>query len=118
MIMKKYLINTYGRTWVECDDVESAVQEIIDNVPDACWDDYLDDVCEEIDVFGYKYYASHILAMIDWETYVDEKGDWLDGERGEIEREINRMEDGDREEYWGITVCCEEALDEEEEEIL
>lgn len=113
--MKKYMINPYGRHWVECDNAENATQEVIDNVPDVCWEDYIDDVCGEIDVFGYKYYASHILATIDWEAYVREKKNWLDGERGEIEREINRMEDGDREGYWGITVCCEEEHDEEKE---
>ncbi len=113
--MKRYLINIYGKHWVECDNAESAAQKVIENVPDYYWEDYLDDVCGEIDVFGYKYYASHILAMVDWEAYVCEKKNWLDGEREEIEREINRMVDGDREEYFGIIVCCEEACDDEDE---
>ena len=42
--------------------------------------------------------------------------DWLDGEYQDIVYSLERMVDGDEEEYFGITVCCEEVSDDEEEE--
>ena len=42
--MEKYLVKISGNYLIECDSAESAAQEVIENVEDCYWDDYLDDV--------------------------------------------------------------------------
>lgn len=114
--MEKYLVNTYGNHWVECDSAESAVHEVIENVEDYYWDDFLDEVCEEVDVLGCKYYPSSVLKLVDEVAYNCSKNDWLDGEYQDIVYSLERMMDGDEEDYFGITVRYEEVSDDEEEE--
>ena len=79
--MEKYLVNTYGNHWVECDSAESVAQEVIGRVDDYYWDDYL----------------------LDWEYR-------------EIVYSLERMVDGDEEEYFGVTIRYEEVCDDKEEE--
>ena len=114
--MDKYLVNTYGNHWEELDSAESAAQEVIENVPDYYWDDLLDEVCGEVEVCGYTYYASRVLALVDEVAYRYGKNDWLDGEYRDILDSLERMVDGDEEDYFGVTVCYQEVCDEEEEE--
>lgn len=114
--MEKYLVNTYGNHWVECDSAESAAQEVIENVDDYYWDDFLDEVCEEVVVLGFKYYPSRVLKLVDGIAYSCGKNDWLDGEYQDIVYSLERMVDGDEEEYYGVTVRYEEVCDDEEEE--
>ena len=114
--MKKYLVNTYEGRWVECDSAESAAQEVIENVDDYYWDDLLDDVYGEIEICGYEYYASRALSLVDEVAYRCGKNDWLDGEYREIVCSLERMVDGDKEDYFGMTVYYEEVCDDEEEE--
>lgn len=114
--MEKYLVNTYDNHWVECDSAESAAQEVIDCVDDYYWDDLLDDVYGEVKICGYEYCASRVLSLVDEVAYRCGKNDWLDGEYREIVYSLERMVDGDEEEYFGITVRYEEVYDDEEEE--
>lgn len=114
--MEKYLVNTYSNYWVECDSAESAAQEVINNVDDYYWDNYLDEIYGEVEICGLEYYASRALSLIDEEAYRCGKNDWLDGEYQDIVYSLERMMDGDKENYFGITVCCEEVSDDEEEE--
>ena len=108
--MEKYLVKISGNYLVECDSAESAAQEVIENVEDCYWDDYLDEIC------GHEYYASRALYLVDEVGYRCGKNDWLDEEYQDIVYSLERMMDGDEEEYFGITVCCEEVSDDEEEE--
>lgn len=114
--MDKYLVNTYGNHWVECDSAESAAQEVIENVDDYYWDDLLDEVWGEVKVCGYTYCASRVLKLIDEIVYNCGKHDWLDGEYSDIVYSLERMVDGDKEDYFGMTVCYEEVYDDKEEE--
>ena len=114
--MDKYLVNTYGNHWEEFDSAESAAQEIIENVPDYYWDDLLDEVYGEVEVCGYTYCASRVLALVDEVAYNCGKNDWLDGEYSDIVYSLERMVDGDEEDYFGTTVRYEEVSDNEEEE--
>ena len=114
--MEKYLVNTYGNHWVECDSAESAAQEVIENVEDYYWDDCLDDVYGEVEICGYKYCASRALSLVDEVAYRCGKNDWLDGEYQDIVYSLERMEDGEEEKYFGVTVRYEEVSDDEEEE--
>lgn len=114
--MDKYLVNTYGNHWEEFDSAESAAQEVIENVPDYYWDDLLDEAYGEVEVCGYTYYASRVLALVDEVAYRCGKNDWLDGEYRDILDSLERMVDGDEEDYFGVTVCYQEVCDEEEEE--
>lgn len=114
--MEKYLVNTYGNHWVECDSAESAAQEIIENVEDYYWDDYLDDVYGEVEICGYKYCASRVLSLIDEVVYRCGKIDWLDGEYQDIVYSLERMVDGEEWDYFGITVRYEEVSDDKEDE--
>ncbi len=114
--MEKYLVNTYGNHWVECDSAESAAQEVIENVDDYYWDDLLDEAWGEVEVFGYTYCASRVLKLVDEIAYNCGKHDWLDGEYQDIVCSLERMVDGDEEDYFGITVRYEEVSDDEEDE--
>ena len=114
--MEKYLVNTYGNHWVECDSAESAAQEVIENVDDFYWDDCLDDVYGKVEICGYEYCASRALSLVDKVAYRCGKNDWLDGEYRDIVDSLERMMNGNEEEYFGITVRYEEVSDEEEEE--
>ena len=114
--MEKYLVNISGNYLVECDDAESAAQEVIKNVEDCYWDDCLDEMYGEVEICGNEYCASRALSLIDEVAYRCGKNDWLDGEYQDIVYSLKRMVDGDEEEYFGITVCYEEVSDDEEEE--
>lgn len=114
--MEKYLVKIYGNHWVECDSAESAAQEVIENVDDCYWDDYLDEIYGEVKICGHEYYTSNVLSLVDEVAYRWGKNDWLDGEYQDIVYSLERMMDGDKENYFGITVCCEEVSDDEEEE--
>lgn len=114
--MDKYLVNTYDNHWVEFDSAESAAQEVIENVPDYYWDDLLDEAYGEVEVCGYTYYASRVLALVDEVAYRCGKNDWLDGEYQDMVYSLERMVDGDEEDYFGTTVRYEEVSDNEEEE--
>ena len=116
--MEKYLVNISGNYLVECDDAESAAQEVIKNVEDCYWDDCLDEMYGEVEICGNEYCASRALSLIDEVAYRCGKNDWLDGEYQDIVYSLKRMVDGDEEEYFGITVCYEEVSDDEEEEDL
>lgn len=116
--MKKYLVNTYSNYWVECDSAESAAQEVIENVNDYYWDDLLDEMYGEVEICGHEYCASRALYLVDEVGYRCGKNDWLDGEYHDIVYSLERMMDGDEDEYFGITVCYEEVSYDEEEEDL
>ena len=114
--MEKYLVNIYSNHWVECDSAESAAQEVIKNVEDCYWDDYLDEVYGEVEICGCEYCASRALSLVDEVGYRCGKNDWLDGEYQDIVYSIERMMDGDEDEYFGVTVRYEKVFDDEEEE--
>lgn len=114
--MEKYLVNIYSNHWVECDSAESAAQEVIKNVDDYYWDDYLDEIYGEVEICGLEYCSSRALKMLDEVAYRCGKNDWLDGEYQDIVYSLERMMDGDEEEYFGVTVRYEEVSDDEEEE--
>lgn len=113
--MDKYLVNTYGNHWEEFDSAESAAQEVIDRVDDYYWDDYLDEVWGEVKICGLEYCTSRVLKLADEVIYRCGKNDWLDWEYREIVYSLERMVDGDEEEYFGVTVRYEEVSDDEED---
>ena len=114
--MEKYLVKISGNYLVECDSAESAAQEVIENVEDCYWDDYLDEIYGEVEICGHEYYASRALYLVDEVGYRCGKNDWLDGEYQDIVYSLERMMDGGEEEYYGVTVRYEEVCDDEEEE--
>ena len=116
--MEKYLVNISGNYLVECDSAESAAQEVIENVDDCYWDDYLDDVYGEVEICGHEYCASRVLSLVDEVACRCGKNDWLDGEYQDIVYSLERMMDGDEDEYFGVTVRYEEECDDEKEEDL
>lgn len=70
----------------------------------------------EVDICGCEYCASRALSLVDEVGYRCGKNDWLDGEYRDIVYSLERMMDGDEEEYFGVTVRYEEVFDDEEEE--
>ena len=114
--MKKYMVNIYGNNWVECDSAESAAQEVTENIDDYYWDDLLDKVWGEVVICGLEYCASRALSLVDEVAYRCGKNDWLDGVYQDIVYSLERMVDGDKKDYFGITVRYEEVSDDEEEE--
>ena len=82
----------------------------------AIGNDYLDEIYGEVEICGHEYYVSRALYLVDEVGYRCGKNDWLDGEYQDIVYSLERMMDGDEEEYFGVTVRCEEVSDDEEEE--
>ena len=114
--MKKYMVNIYGNHWVECDSAGSAAKEVIKNVDDYYWDNYLNEMYGQVEICDHEYYASWAFYLVDEVAYRCGKNDWLDWEYQNIVYSLERMVDGDEEEYFGITVRYEEVSDDEEEE--
>lgn len=114
--MKMYLVNAWINQWEESDRAEYAAQKVIESVDDCYWDDCLDEVYGEVEICGYEYCASRAFRLVDEVAYKCGKNDWLDGQYSEVLDMLEKMEDGDEEDFFNVTIRCKEVYDEEEEE--
>lgn len=109
--MKWYVDN------VEFDDARRAAEYIVENSSEDAYDEMLDEVYGEIEICGYSYYASIALYRVDPVAYRVGRSDWEDYEAGEIEYQLERMDDGDSDTFYGFDVeAVEDDEDEESEE--
>ena len=108
IITRKY----FGTT--ECEDARDAAEYIMENCDEECYDDFLDECYEEVEICGYKYAPSVALYHVDPTAYRCGRSDWEDFEAGEIAYELERMDDGEELSFYGFDVECIE--DEEEDE--
>lgn len=104
----------------ETEDARDAAEWIIDhsNMEEE-YDNMLDECYPEIDICGYSYSASVALYRVDPTAYSCGKSDYEDSRAEDIAYDIDRMDDGEEEDYYDYEVhAVDEAalMDEEEEE--
>ena len=94
-------------------DAGTAASYIIDH--SDLHDEYDDAIDEQgtVEVCGYEYYPSRILAEVDPVAYRCGLADYESDRMEDLEYEIDRMTDGDEEDYYDYTI---EAVEEEGEE--
>ncbi len=100
----------------EFEDARQAADYIMEGCDESYYDDLLDDCYGEIEICGYTYSASIALYRVDPVAYNCGRSDWEDFEAGEIEYDLERMSDGECDEFYGCKVLCEEDEEEEEED--
>lgn len=94
-----------------------AADYITENMDDSVYDDMLDECYDEIEICGCTYAPSIALYRVDEIAYNCGKNDYYDSLSGDIASEIDCMDGGDEEEYYGFTVeCVDDEADEEETE--
>lgn len=99
-----------GRTF---DDARNAAEYIMENCSDDPYDEMLDEIYGDIEICGYSYCASIALYRVDPIAYKVGRSDWEDSEASEIEWQLERMDDGDTDTFYGVDV---EAVEDEEDE--
>ena len=84
---------------------------------DEEFDDAIDEIYPEIEVFGAHYLISFVIKNVDSINYYCAKAEWDDEMRmNYVDETVNRllhMYDGDVETFWGYDVRCEDDEDEE-----
>lgn len=101
----------------EFDSARATAEYITDNMDDSVYDDMLDECYGDIEICGLSYSASIALYRVDKIAYNCGRNDYYDSLSGDIAYDIDRMDDGDEEEYYGFTVeCVDDEEDEEDEE--
>lgn len=98
---------------IEFENARSAADHIMENCDECYYDDMLDECYDEVNICGYTYAPSVALYNIDPVAYRCGRSDWEDYEAGNIEYELDRMDDGEEESFYGFDVKC---IDDEEEE--
>lgn len=87
---------------------EEVAQYIIDNMTEEYYDDMLDECYPAIEICGYEYAPSIALFRVDEVAYRCGMVDYYDSLYSDILRDIERMTDGDNEDFYGFSVDCEE----------
>ena len=101
--------------WVteEFDDARKAADHIMENCDEDYYDDMLDECYEDAIICGYRYSPSNALRKVDPIAYRCGRSDWEDFEAGEIADQLERMDDGETDSFYGFEVEC---IDDEEED--
>lgn len=89
---------------------------ITENLDDEPFDDMLDECYEEVEICGLSYAPSIAFYRTDEIAYSCARNDYYDSLAGDIEYELERMDDGDELDFYGFTVEAHEEADEDEEE--
>lgn len=93
-----------------------AAYYITENMSDDAYDEMLDECYGEIEICGYSYAASIALYRVDEIAYNCGKNDYYDSLASDIEYDIDRMDDGEENDFYCFTVECVDDEEEEEEE--
>ena len=113
--MYKWIVD--GEEFYDSEDVEDYIRDHID--PDDFEDeidDQIDEIYGEVDIAGSTFNTSYALKELDPTGWRVLGIDLLDNMVDDIWRDIDRMYDGDTEDFFGYTVECIEEPDEDEEE--
>ncbi|MBO4543570.1 MAG: hypothetical protein J5725_10370 [Bacteroidales bacterium] len=101
-------------------DAGELAQYITDSLDEEPYESMLNECYEEIEIFGLFYSPAEVLRKVDPVAYRCGMSDYYDGLWSDIKYTIERMGDGDTEEFFGFTVEAmedgKEEGDEEEEE--
>ena len=113
--MGYFLINSLTDDEVlQFENSEDVAQYIIDNVDMSdAYDEYLD--CDgAVDVAGLSFYPSTILKECDHIAYNCGYSDFQDSVYTDIKEDLDRMSDGDENEFYGEEVEYHEYEDDDE----
>ena len=92
---------------IELMNLDEVLRYFIDNIDSEYYDDMLDECYEEVNILGYTYSPSVALYRVDEIAYNCGFNDWKDSEvYGYIKEEIEGLDLGEEEEYYGINVEC------------
>ena len=108
--MEKWIIDG-----IEFESVNDVSSFIIEDLDEELYDEMLDECYEEIEICGYSYSPSLVLYRVDEVAYRCGMNDYYDGLASDIEYELERMCDGEEQEFYGYTVEYVEEDEEEEE---
>lgn len=106
--MEKWIIDNY-----EFESVDDVSLYITENLDESYYDKMLDDCYDEIEICGLSYAPSLALYRVDEVAYRCGMNDYYDTLRGDIEYELERMCDGEEQEFYGYTV---EYIEEEDDD--
>lgn len=105
----KYIV-TYSNPFIadlmhfETEDARAAADEIMEHVDDEPYDEMLDECYGEIEICGMSYSASVALYRVDECAYRCGRNDYYDSLASDIAYEIERMDAGNSEEFYGMKV--------------
>lgn len=109
--MEKWVIDNY-----EFEDAFSVAQHITENLDEEYYDRMLDECYDEIEICGYSYSPSIALYRVDEVAYRCGMNDYYDSLASDIEYELEKMCDGEEQDFYGYTVEYIEIEDEEDED--
>lgn len=101
---------------ITTEDAREAADYILENSKSELkeeYDEMLDECNGDINICGMEYSASLALYRVDETAYKCGMDDYQDGRAEDMKYEIERMNDGEEEAYYGYTIT---AIEEEEEE--
>lgn len=90
----------------EYNDAGMLAQEISENIDEDVYDEMLDDCYGEIEICGCSYAASIAMYRVDPIAYRCGFNDYCDSLYSDIKYSLERMDDGDSENFYGNDVEC------------
>lgn len=116
-VQKDYVFEVVFSSWeaVTVNNAEEAADAIAECLADRCEDEYdemLDECYDVVTIGNLTYSPSEVLKKVDPIAYRCSMVDWTDGERSDALYTIERMDEGDEEQFiGGITVRMVRTLD-------
>ena len=96
----------------EFETAYEAAEYIADNLSDDIYDEMLDECYGDIEICGYSYSASIAFYRVDKIAYNCGRNDYYDSLASDIVYELERMSNGDKDNFYDFEV---EYYEEEEE---
>lgn len=109
----KYIVSADFRQAHEFETASEAAYYITENLGEEPFDEMLDECYEPVKILGYDYSPSLALYRVDEIAYRCAMNDYYDSLSQDIEYDIDRMDDGETETFYGFEV---EAVEDEEAE--
>lgn len=98
------------------EDARTAADHIMENCEGWYFDDMLDECYAEVEIFGCSYAPSLVLREVDPIAYRCARSDWEDSTASDMEYELERMNEGDAEYWYGFDIVCIDDTDDEDED--
>lgn len=85
--------------------VSECAEYIVENgIGETEYDEMLDECYEMVNICGYEYHPSYALKNLDSIVYNCGLNDYRSSQQSDIEYELNRMDDGDSDTWYGYEV--------------
>ena len=100
----------------EDNDARAVADYIVEHMNDDAYDEMLDDCYDEIEICGCKYSPSVALYRVDEVAYRCGRNDYYDSLASDMAYDIDRMDDGEEQEFYGYIVTATEDDDNDDDE--